>query len=71
MAEDKPKAFIVFQGTPARFSDLSDAEEYAAEMCEKKREDYTITAVDRDALDYALVARYMGVRLLTLNVDHA
>lgn len=66
MAEDKPKAYIVFQGIPASFSDLSVAEEYAAEMCEKKRKDYTITVIDREMLDYSLVARYLGVRLVAI-----
>lgn len=66
MTEEKPKVYIVFQGTPARFSDLSIAEEFAADMCEKKQKDYTITVVDRELLDHALVARYMGVRLMTI-----
>lgn len=65
MAEGE-KVFIVVQGIPARFDDLSLAEDYAAEMCEKKHRDYTITVVDRATLDYALVARYSGVRLMTI-----
>lgn len=66
MAEGTEKVFIVVRGIPARFTDLSIAEAYAAEMCEKEEVDYTITCVDRELLDYTLVARYLGVRLMTL-----
>lgn len=65
MAEGE-KVFIVVQSIPACFSDLSLAEEYAAEMCEKKRRDYTIMCVDREAVNIGLVARYLGVRLMAI-----
>lgn len=66
MVEGPRKVFVVVPGIPARFTDLSLAEEHAAEMCEKAHQDYTIFVTDAKAFDYALVARYYGVRLVTL-----
>jgi hypothetical protein len=63
---DTKKKFIVVRGLPRAFSELTAAEEKAAELCERDQEDYTILVIDADYLDKSLVARYRGVVLHTI-----
>jgi hypothetical protein len=60
------KKFIVVRGIPEGFSELTDAEDRAAELSEQNREDYTVLVIDADYPDKSLVARYRGVVLYTL-----
>jgi hypothetical protein len=68
--DDEETRFIVVQGTPRVFHRLSDAEEKAAELCERDRASYTILAIPADVLkERALIARYQGVVLDVLNEE--
>jgi hypothetical protein len=68
------KAYIVFEGRPRAFYPHEDsvqalrmAEEYAAEMCETHKEnDWVMMCVPVESLEFAIVAQYRGVRLVTL-----
>ena len=64
---DNNRVYILFRGTPNTFFDLQEAEEMAAELCERDHEDYTILSVEADVKKSGIVARCHGVVLHALD----